>query len=66
MIGLLTGNSAAEKAQKLAAEQQRVNDARQLQTLNAENQKTTLVRQNPRGRRLLADATTAALPDKVA
>lgn len=60
------GQSQAQKAQKLAREQQAVDQQRQLQQMNTENARTTLVRRNPRGRRLLADASTSSLPSTVA
>ena len=66
MLGMLTGSSQAEKAQKLAREQEAVAQTRQLQQLNTDNARTTLVRRNPRGRRLLADAATSGLPATVA
>ncbi len=56
----------AEKAQKLQREQQAVQQARQLSTQNSETARTALLRGQPRGRRLLADASASALPSTVA
>lgn len=66
IMTMLTGGGDAAKAQKLAEEQRKVDQARQLATMNEESQRTALVRRNPRGRRLLADAATSTLPDVVA
>lgn len=67
IMGLFGGASKdAERAQKLAREQQQVGQARQLQSLNSETSRTALIRRNPRGRRLFADASGAALPSVVA
>lgn len=60
------GNKDLEKQQALAREQQSVDQARQLQTLNAETARTAVTRRNPRGRRLFADATPSSLPTTVA
>jgi hypothetical protein len=65
LLGMLTG-SAAAKAQAQQREQMKVDQARQLQTMNEDTQRTGLVRKNPRGRRLLADASTSGLPTTVA
>jgi hypothetical protein len=69
MISGLFGGGAtktAEKAQRDAAEQRRIDQARQLNTLNTETQRTALSRRNPRGRRLSADATVSNLPQTAA
>jgi hypothetical protein len=68
VIDVLTGGAAkkAEKAQKLAAQQASVAQARQLSTVAAETARTALLRKNPRGRRLLADAGASGLPTVVA
>lgn len=66
---LFGGNDAAkaaEQAQAQAAQQRSVDQARQLQTLNDSTAQTALVRRNPRGRRLFADAANASLPSTVA
>jgi len=68
VIDVLTGSAAkkAEKAQALAREQNQVSQARQLSTTAAEAARTGLIRRNPRGRRLLADASASDLPSTVA
>ena len=68
MIDNLTGKTAkrAEKAQALARQQSDVSQARQLSTMASETARTALIRRNPRGRRLLADAGASALPSTVA
>lgn len=68
VIDMLTGASAkkAEKAQALARAQQGVAQARQLGSLNAETARTSLIRRQARGRRLLADAGPSQLPATVA
>jgi hypothetical protein len=66
LIGGLFGFKDAEKAQKLAREQQRVSQARQLSSLNSDTARTALIRRNPRGRRLFADASASQLPAVVA
>lgn len=67
-IDNLTGKTAkdAEKAQAMAREQSSVSQARQLSTMAAETARTALIRRNPRGRRLLADAGPSNLPTTVA
>lgn len=68
IIDAITGKSAkdAEKAQALSRQQNAIMLARQLATTQAETARTGLVRRNPRGRRLLADAGKSALPSTVA
>jgi len=68
MIDGLTGKAAkkAEKAQALARQQADVANARQLSQAASETAKSGLVRRNPRGRRLLADARASDLPSTVA
>ena len=66
VFSTLFGNKDLEKQQKLQREQTRVAQARQLSTLNADTARTALIRKNPRGRRLFADATPSALPSTVA
>ena len=65
---LVTGKSAkrAKAAEALAREQQAVSNARQLSTAAEETARQGLVRRNPRGRRLLADAKASDLPSTVA
>lgn len=66
MFSGLFGNKDLEKQQAIARQQQSVDQARQLQTLNAETARTAVTRRNPRGRRLFADAAASALPSTVA
>jgi hypothetical protein len=67
-VDMLTGASAkrAKKAEALQRQQQSVAEARQLSTAAAESARTGLVRKQPRGRRLLADAAASDLPAVVA
>jgi hypothetical protein len=68
MINNLTGKTAkeAERAQALQRQQQDVANARQLSMTAAETARTGLSRRNPRGRKLLADASPSAMPTTVA
>lgn len=67
LSGLFGGGAkAAEKAQADAAAQRRIDQTRQLNSLNQETQRTAISRRNPRGRRLFADAATSGLPSTVA
>ena len=68
IVNTLTGKTAkqAEKAQAMARQQGEVSQARQLSTMAAETSRTALIRRNPRGRRLLADAGPSQLPSTVA
>ena len=68
IIDAITGTGAkkAKQAERLRREQDAVAQARQLSTLNQETARTALSRRQPRGRRLLADASSASLPSVVA
>lgn len=67
LIDMFTGASAdrARKMQEQALEEQNIQQTRQLQSQAADTAKTALVRRDPRGRRLLADASVAGLPETV-
>lgn len=66
-IDALTGKAAekAKKAAALAQAQTQVAQARQM-AAEAAQSKDGLTRRNPRGRRLLADATASNLPGTIA
>ena len=68
VMDMVTGKSAkrAARASELARQQQSVEQARQLQTLNLSTAENSPTRRAPRGRRLLADAAVSNLPATVA
>lgn len=68
VVDTLTGKTAKDqaKAASLQRQQNQVAQARQLSTTAAETARTALIRKNPRGRRLLADASASQLPTTVA
>lgn len=56
--GLFGNNDKAKKAAEASRKAQEIANTRQLAELNRRDQDTTVVRRNPRGRRLFSDAAT--------